>query len=262
MENKDKNNLNIGNQHSIINSILLHLIQGLFILGGIFLFSQPIFCDIFGIDTRLGPVLGFLMAILFGLIPVQLGILFYVSKKQNNTFNLKGVINYTEKSPTKQYLVYIPILLFFSVFLFMVLAPIFNAFFIDTLFWWYPQEYNFQDVMQDPAQLKDYKGDFVLLILYVILAAILGPLVKELYFRGYLLPRMEENIGKGAPFASAILFSLYHFFSPLENLIRIIGLIPIVYIVWRKKDIRFGILTHILLNTSGAILMILTIYLA
>ena len=41
MENN--NDLFIKNQHSVLKSILLHLIPGIIVLGGIFLFSQPIF---------------------------------------------------------------------------------------------------------------------------------------------------------------------------------------------------------------------------
>jgi membrane protease YdiL (CAAX protease family) len=55
-------------------------------------------------------------------------------------------------------------------------------------------------------------------------SAIVGPVVEEYYFRGYLLPRMPARLGPGAPLAHAILFAGYH-------------------------RIRIGILTHIVLNT-------------
>ena len=258
MEKKDE--LIFKNQHSVPNSTLLHLIPGIIILGGIFLFSQPFFCDIFGFDTRFGPLFGWLMSILFCLIPIQLGILLFVGKKQNKSFTFKGVVGNTEKSPTKQYFLYIPIYILFAFILFFVLAPSVNEFFIEKLFWWYPQEYNFQDLMQDPASMKDLKGFNVLFILFILLSCIAAPIVEEIYFRGYLLPRMEEKMGKSAPYVNAILFSIYHFFSPWENLIRIIALIPLVYLVWRKKNIRFGIYAHVLINCIGAVAMAIMIY--
>ena len=50
-----------------------------------------------------------------------------------------------------------------------------------------------------------------------------GPIVEELYFRGYLLPRMEW-MGRWAPLVNVSLFSLYHFWSPWQILGRILGL--------------------------------------
>ena len=200
------------------------------------------------------------MSTLFCLIPVQFGILLFVGKKQNKSFTFKGVVGNTEKSPTKQYFLYIPIYILFAFILFFVLAPPINDFFIEKLFWWYPQEYNFQDQMQDPASMKDYKVFLVLFILYIFLSCIAAPIVEEIYFRGYLLPRMEEKMGKCAPYVNTILFSIYHFFSPWENLIRIVVLIPLVYLIWRKKNIRFGIFAHVLINCSGAVAMAIMIY--
>jgi len=257
----EKNNdLLIKNQHSVLKSILLHLIPGIIVLGGIFLFSQPIFCEILGFDPRFGPLLGWLMSILFCLIPVQLGILLFVGKKQNKSFTFRGVLGNTEKSPTKQYFLYIPIYILFALIFFLVLAPSVNEFFVEKLFWWYPQEYNFQESMQDPASMKDYKGFQVIFVLYILLSCILAPIVEEIYFRGYLLPRMDEKMGKSAPYINTILFSIYHFFSPWENLIRIIALTPLVYLVWRKKNIRFGIFSHVILNCIGAVAMAVMVY--
>ena len=52
---------------------------------------------------------------------------------------------------------------------------------------------------------------------------------------------------------------LYHFFSPWENLVRIVAGYPMVYLVWKKKDIRFGTLVHILVNTVGGIFILISI---
>ncbi|UCG04612.1 MAG: CPBP family intramembrane metalloprotease [Candidatus Heimdallarchaeota archaeon] len=60
-------------------------------------------------------------------------------------------------------------------------------------------------------------------------------------------------------YGKRILFSLYHFFSPWENPIRIIALLPLGYLVWKKKDIRFSMLVHILNNTGGSIMMLMAV---
>lgn len=246
-------------QHSILKSILLHLVPGIFILFGIFLFAIPIFSTLLGMDTALAPFLGLTLSALFILIPIEMGILLYEGRKTSGKITLKGVIGYTEKSPIKDYLIYVPILIVYNIIMFVILAPPVNNFMVETLFWWYPQEYNLQNVIADPVVLAGYQGVQFALILYIIIVAILTPLVEELYFRGYLLPRMENYAKKWAPLVTTVLFSVYHFFSPWENPIRIIGTFPLFYLVWKKKDIRFGIIVHILMNTFGGIMMLLSV---
>ena len=243
-------------QHSVLKSVLLHLIPGIPILGGIFLFSAPVFSDFLGISTELSPLVGFILSVFVMLIPIQLAILLYEGKKLNNKLSLKGVIRYTNKSSLKEYAIIIPIILVFSFILFILIAPPVNDFMVEMFFRWYPQEYNFQNVIADPSVLSDYEGILIGVILYTIGAAILGPIVEELYFRGYLLPRMEKYGKNWAPVINVVLFSLYHFFSPWENPIRIIALIPMVYVVWKKKNIRYSIFVHVFLNCVGAIMML------
>jgi membrane protease YdiL (CAAX protease family) len=252
-------------QHSPTVSFLFHLVPGLPILAGIFLFSQPSFVGLFGLDLQLGPLVGYLTSIFAFLILVQIGILFSSGKKLNGIFSLKGVIGNLEKSSKKQYLVIIPILLAYNILLFVVLAPRIQPFIVDSLFAWYPEEYNFQlfiqRVLENPKTFAGYRGIGSLLSLYILLSCLLGPFVEELYFRGYLLPRMHRYAGKWAPLINTVLFSLYHFFSPWENPIRIIALLPVVYIVWRKRDIRFGIATHVVLNTVGGVTFFVSVLL-
>ena len=243
-------------QHSVTKSILLHLIPGVPVIAGLFIFALPVFSRILGIAVELHVVVGLTLSILIMLVPVQLGILLYQVKKQNGKFSLKGVIGYTEKSSIKDYIIFIPIMLVYSILLFAVVSPMITPAITDTLFAWYPQEYNLQTAMANPEVLSGYQGVYLLLVMFIITNGILGPFVEELYFRGYLLPRMDGYAKKWAPILNVVFFSLYHYFSPWDNPTRIIALIPLVYIVWRKRDIRFGIWVHILLNTSSGILML------
>ena len=83
---------------------------------------------------------------------------------------------------------------------------------------------------------------------YVVFLVILGPLVEELYFRGYLLPRIGR-FGAWAALINVSLFALYHLWKPWDAVNLIIILAPMVYAVWRLKDVRIGIAVHIVLNT-------------
>jgi len=243
-------------QHSVTKSILLHLIPGVPVIAGLFIFALPVFSRILGIAVELHVVVGITLSILITIVPIQLGILFYQGKKLNGKFSLKGVIGYTEKSSIKDYIIYIPILLIYSVLLFAVVSPMITPAITDTLFAWYPQEYNLQTAMANPGVLSGYQGVYLLLVMFIITNGILGPLVEELYFRGYLLPRMDGYAKKWAPILNVVFFSLYHYFSPWENPIRIIALLPMGYLVWKKRNIRFSIWVHILLNTGGGILLL------
>lgn len=240
-------------QHSAVKSILLHLIPGIPIMAGLFLFALPFFPGLFGMDIELRVVLGITLSILTALIPVQLGILFHEGYKRNGTFSLKGVVRFTEKSPLKSYLAFIPLLLVYSIFSFVFVSPLITPAVTETLFAWYPPEYNLQSIMADPGNLSGHRGIHLLMGLYMLINGILGPLVEELYFRGYLLPRMNGYAGRWAPALNVTLFSLYHFFSPWENPIRIMAFLPLGYLVWKKRDIRFSISVHVLMNTGGAI---------
>jgi membrane protease YdiL (CAAX protease family) len=92
-------------------------------------------------------------------------------------------------------------------------------------------------------------------IVNLVFNAVAGPVVEELYFRGYLLPRLSRLKG-WAPLANILLFSLYHLFTPWENLVRIIGLVPLVYAVWWKRNIYLGMVVHCAGNLAGAIGML------
>jgi membrane protease YdiL (CAAX protease family) len=85
---------------------------------------------------------------------------------------------------------------------------------------------------------------------YLVILVILGPLVEELYFRGYLLPRLGR-FGAWAPLINVSLFACYHLWKPWDAFMLILILAPTMYAVWRLKDIRISIAVHIALNATG-----------
>ena len=80
-----------------------------------------------------------------------------------------------------------------------------------------------------------------------------------MYFRGFLLPRLSSLKG-WAPLVNVLLFSLYHFFSPWQNLARIIGFVPMVYVAWWKRNIYLGMIVHCVGNTVGALGMLALVF--
>jgi uncharacterized protein len=92
----------------------------------------------------------------------------------------------------------------------------------------------------------------------LVLNGIAGPVVEELYFRGYLLPRIPVA-RLWAPLINVVLFSLYHFFSPWQNITRIVALMLLVYAVSWKRNLYLSILVHCSLNTLGLLSALATV---
>jgi hypothetical protein len=90
----------------------------------------------------------------------------------------------------------------------------------------------------------------ITLLLAVLLSGFVAPVVEELYFRGFLLPRME-HWGWAAPVVNSFLFAVYHFYFP-ENVPGIfVAFLPISYVVWVKKNWRIGVIVHSMFNLWG-----------
>lgn len=92
---------------------------------------------------------------------------------------------------------------------------------------------------------------------------VLIPLTEELYFRGYLLPRMPAGSKVWASVFHSALFALYHTWTPWMFVARTLGVLPLIYIVRKKENIYLGIIAHIILNSLDFItglVFILTIW--
>jgi hypothetical protein len=124
---------------------------------------------------------------------------------------------------------------------------------IARLFGWLP-EWFVSPILVD--RIGDYSATAWLVTLgaYFAINGLLGPIVEELYFRGYLLPR-TERLGRWAPLVNVSLFSLYHFWSPWQFFARILGFAPTVYAVRWKRNIYLGMVVHCSLNTLGVLLV-------
>lgn len=230
-------------QQSLLRSLVLHLLPGVLILA-FFLLAAPSL-----MKAGYPSFFALTLAVAFILIPFELGLLLYEGKRLNGRLSLKGIVLYRDPLPVRQYLLLVPPLLVWAGLCLFVVANPTDAFLIRTLFSWVPQWFFATSFVQNLGQYS-HSALAVTGISAFVLGSILGPLVEELYFRGYLLPR-TARLGNWAPVLNAVLFSLYHFFTPWENPARILGLLPLVYVAYRKKNIYVGIAVHLLLNILG-----------
>jgi hypothetical protein len=189
-------------------------------------------------------VVAMLFVTLFVIVPFELGLVLYESHRRTGTFSISGSVPYLKRLTRREYLLWVP-----GVFLASLLLPslvVWTAPLIQaSLFSWLPQWF----MLYDPAQYAGYPGIVTLLIVAACLAvlALVGPIVEEIYFRGYLLPRMAR-LGAWAPFANALLFAFYHLWQPYAALTVLFSFLPVAYAVWWKGNIYLGIVAHCAVN--------------
>jgi membrane protease YdiL (CAAX protease family) len=232
-------------QHSIARSVVLHLLPGALITA-FYIGVAPVVRDL-GFPS----LMALYLAIVFVLIPVELGYLFYQARKEG--VSLARVLPYREPVPRGQLVGLVLVTFIWASLIAMLLFPPLDKFFIDTFFFWLPDWFFMaEDFAQYSAAALLITGVFGLLA-----NGIAGPVVEELYFRGYLLPRIAR-LGGWAPVLNMVLFSLYHFFTPWNNVGRIVALLPMVYATWWKRNIYLGMAVHVLWKIGGMLLLLAT----
>lgn len=232
-----------------VKLVLLFLVPGVLVTLAYALLASPV------LNLNLTSLVVLGIAALLVMFPVELGIILYYSKKQFGVYSIKKMITYDKSLPIKKYLWLVPVVLFWTILIFVSGSKL-DEFLKSTLFSWLPDWYI---ISVDYTNLD--KGQ--LLVAFIFAFAVTGiilPIVEEIYFRGFLLPRMEW-MGKAAPVVNAFLFSLYHFWSPWQTITRTIALIPFCYVAYKTKNIKITILIHCLLNIMGDAVILLILLL-
>jgi membrane protease YdiL (CAAX protease family) len=116
-----------------------------------------------------------------------------------------------------------------------------DSFLHENLFFWMPDVNTGLDgTYSKPILIVTYS-------VFLIFNVFLAPMVEELYFRGYLLPRMK---GKSAIWFHSFLFAAIHVFSPWMIIARTVSFLPIIFGT-TKKNIYVGMIVHMLCNATG-----------
>ena len=191
------------------------------------------------------PLAALLTAIILVILPLELGVIAYAGRRQAPSSGLFGAVLYRNSVPRRLWWTLAPLLIVVGVAA-SALGMLVERPLLDLLGGLLPEW------LVDPVA-TDAMGDYdtsvwvVTLTVYFVVNVLLGPVVEEMYFRGYLLPRMRR-FGRWAPLLNTVLFSLYHFWSPAQLVSRIGGAAPYVYAVERNRSIYLGIVIHVALN--------------
>jgi hypothetical protein len=230
-------------QHSVARTVVLHLLPGVLMVA-FYVLAAPLVRSL-GFPS----LMAIYLAILFVLIPFELGYLFYRARR--NKSSLGSVVLYREPVPRAQFVALVLGLLAWSAIFYVLIYPPLDAFFIENVFFWLP------DALFLAEDFSRYSTGALVItwVLGFVVNAVAGPVVEEVYFRGYLLPRISR-FGAWAPLINTVLFSVYHFFTPWQNVGRIVGFLPIVYAAWWKRSIYVSMGAHVLGNVSTMLLML------
>ena len=233
----------VDGQHSVARTLVLHLLPGALMVA-FYALTAPVMRSL-GFPS----LMAIYLAILFVLIPFELGYLFYRTRK--NGSSLGSIVLYREPVPRAQFVALVLGLLAWSGIFYVLIYPPLDVFFIENVFSWLPDAFF---LVEDFSRYST--GALVITwVLGLVVNAVAGPVVEEVYFRGYLLPRISR-FGAWAPLINTVLFSVYHFFTPWQNVGRIVGFLPIVYAAWWKRSIYVSMGAHVLGNVSTMLLML------
>ncbi len=195
----------------------------------------------------------------FILIPMELGVIIWASKKEYGAYSLKSAFAGQEKIAVWKMLliafVFFGIAGLLSIFVLPVENQIFAAMRSNVLnnlpagFDWTNFEY-----------LKSFSKPILILtcVYYSIFNVLIAPVTEELYFRGYLTSHYKKQ-SSITPILIGVLFSLYHFWLPFNNVFRILAFIPVAYVAYKKKNLYISIYFHCLCNLFSVVGFVLTV---
>ncbi len=187
------------------------------------------------------------------LVPIELGIILYIGKREYGTYTLKSALVGQEKLPIWQIII-IALAFFGMAGLFSAfIAPIENYIWADVRsivlsnlpvgFDWTNYDY-----------LKSFSRPMLIFtcIYYGIFNVFLGPITEELFSRGYLTSHYKKQNAL-TPILITILFSLYHFWLPFNNVFRILAFAPVAYVTYKKKNLYICMCFHCICNLFSTI---------
>lgn len=230
-------------QLSLGRAVLLHLTPGLLTVSFFIFVGTPI-ASILGYP----PLFAFLLSVCIILIPAELGFLLYLGKKHSGALSLRGIVLYRKKLKNSRLALVVVVLFVWAVLVIETLSFL-DRFVFNTFFSWAPEWFLFE-------KGHEHSSTSVLIGIHVasiFISGFLGPITEELYFHGYLLPRLSR-FGWWAPVINTILFNLYHFWSPWRLVTRTIFGLPTAIAIQKNKNISIGIWWHCLGNALGELL--------
>ena len=93
-------------------------------------------------------------------------------------------------------------------------------------------------------------------ILCLAVTGVVLPWVEELYFRGFLMPRLSR-FGWWTPLLGGLFFGLYHIWQLYSFPTLLLLGTALAYVVWWKRDIRTSISLHVVANVLTRLMFLM-----
>ena len=187
------------------------------------------------------------------LVPMELGMIISASKKEYGTCSLKSALEGQEKLALWKIVLIAFVFLGVAGLLSAFVVPLENQFLskiratvLNNLpigFDW--TNYEYINSFSKPTLIFTC-------VYYCIFNVLIGPIIEELFFRGYLTSHYKKQ-GVLTPILIAVLFSLYHFWLPFHNIFRILAFAPVAYVAYKKKNIYISIWFHCMCNLFSVV---------
>ena len=187
------------------------------------------------------------------LLPMELGMIISASKKEYGMYSLKSALEGQEQLALWKIVLIAFVFFGIAGLLSAFVAPIENHIFsvarsnllsnLPIGFDWTNYEY-----------IKSFSKPTLIFtcVYYCIFNVLIGPIIEELFFRGYLTSHYKKQ-GVLTPILIAVLFSLYHFWLPFHNIFRILAFAPVAYVAYKKKNIYISIWFHCMCNLFSVV---------
>ena len=193
------------------------------------------------------------------LAPIELGIILKASKSEYGKYSLQSAFAGQEKCSIWQVLIIASVFFGIAGLLSAFIAPIENQIFAgirSEILHSLPRGFDWTNY----AYLKTFSKPILMITCayYGVFNVLIGPITEELFFRGYLTSHYEKQT-PFVPIMIAVLFSLYHFWLPFNNVFRILAFAPAAYAAYKKKKLYISICFHCLCNLFSTLNFILAI---
>jgi membrane protease YdiL (CAAX protease family) len=190
----------------------------------------------------LPPQFALTLAFAFVLLPIELGLLRRAAG--GSLRRLPEVLAFRRKLPPRLYVMILPSLAAIALGAVVLLAPL-----EERIRAAYPASWLL------PSGSAAFPAATMVLTLLVALLVegLAAPVVEELYFRAYLLPRLPVH-GALAVLTSAGLFAAQHYWSPQRFVFVFAAQVVLIAVMLRLGSVRIGIAVRCLINSLGILL--------
>ncbi len=240
--------MNLHQKHTIWQSAILHLLPGLLTAIVYFFYSKHV------VEMGYPSVMALIIAGLTVLIPFEFGIILIA--KRNSEQKLYGEIIRNVKSVKKWKLFLWIVAIFLATgLLFSATSGLADV--MKDFFSFLPSEF-FLDMGLDGNYATNKLT--ITYALFFVFMVIVIPILEEVYFRGFLLPRMPEKLNGFIVPLHSFFFALYHFWTPWMIISRTVAVMPLAFAVKKSQNIYIGIIVHCFLNAIDLVIGLIFIY--